>query len=107
MKSAPSGQGIIRVGISNTVVPGTKKDFPPPYNIRSRLHYYSSIFNTIEVNSCFYKTPLLKTYERWAADVPNDFQFTLNLRYGQDKLVTAEKLAIELISDFKDSYHIK
>ena len=30
-----------------------------------------------------------------------------NLRYGQDKLVTAEKLAIELISDFKDSYHIK
>ena len=79
MKSAPSAQGIIRVGISNTVVPGTKKDFPPPYNIRSRLHYYSSIFNTIEVNSCFYKTPLLKTYERWAADVPNDFQFTLKL----------------------------
>ena len=71
--------GIARIGISNTVVPGTKKDFPPPYNVRSRLHYYSSIFNTIEVNSCFYKTPMLKTYERWAADVPEDFQFTLKL----------------------------
>jgi uncharacterized protein YecE (DUF72 family) len=74
-----NNQGIIRIGISNTVVPGIKKDFPPPYNLRSRLHYYSSIFNTIEVNSCFYKTPMLKTYERWAADVPEDFQFTLKL----------------------------
>lgn len=74
-----NNRGAIRIGISNTVVPGTKKDFPPPYNLGSRLHYYSSIFNTIEVNSCFYKTPMLKTYARWAADVSGDFQFTLKM----------------------------
>jgi uncharacterized protein YecE (DUF72 family) len=79
MELTSNEKGKVRIGISNTVVPGTKKDFPPPYNVRSRLHYYSSIFNTIEVNSCFYKTPMLKTYERWAADVPDDFQFTLKL----------------------------
>ena len=79
MESITNERGIIRIGISNTVVPGAKKDFPPPYNVRSRLHYYSSIFNTVEVNSCFYKTPMLKTFERWAADVPEGFQFTIKL----------------------------
>ena len=79
MKLAANKRGTVRIGTSNTVVPGAKKDFPPPYHMSSRLHYYSSIFNTIEVNSCFYKTPMLKTYERWASEVPEDFQFTLKL----------------------------
>ena len=79
MKITNKETGTIRIGISNIVVPLAKKDFPPPYHLKSRLHYYSSIFNTIEINSSFYKTPMLKTYERWAADVPEDFQFTLKL----------------------------
>jgi uncharacterized protein YecE (DUF72 family) len=69
----------IRIGISNGTVPGNKKTFPPEFQLKSRLHYYSSLFNTIEVNSCFYKTPQRSTYEKWAADVPEDFQFTLKL----------------------------
>ena len=72
-------KGNVYIGTSNIVVPVSRKDFPPPYHMKSRLHYYSSIFNSIEVNSSFYKTPQLKTYERWAADVPDDFQFTLKL----------------------------
>ena len=71
--------GKIRIGTSNGHLPGNKQSFPPDYQLKSRLHYYSSIFNTIEVNSCFYKTPLRSTYEKWAADVPDDFQFTLKL----------------------------
>src|SRR4249920_403941 len=69
----------IRIGTSNGYMPGNKITFPPAYQLRSRLHYYSSLFNTIEVNSCFYKTPLRSTYEKWANDVPADFQFTLKL----------------------------
>jgi uncharacterized protein YecE (DUF72 family) len=69
----------VRIGTSNGHMPGNKSSFPPAYQLKSRLHYYSSLFNTIEVNSCFYKTPLRSTYEKWAADVPDDFQFTLKL----------------------------
>lgn len=71
--------GKIRIGISNGHMPGNKSSFPPEYRLKSRLHYYSSLFNTIEVNSCFYKTPLRSTYEKWARDVPDNFQFTLKL----------------------------
>lgn len=60
-------------------MPGNKSTFPPEFQLKSRLHYYSSLFNTIEVNSCFYKTPLQSTYEKWAKEVPEDFQFTLKL----------------------------
>lgn len=71
--------GKIRIGTSNGYMPGNKLTFPPVYQLKSRLHYYSSLFNTVEVNSCFYKTPLRSTYEKWASDVPEDFQFTLKL----------------------------
>jgi uncharacterized protein YecE (DUF72 family) len=71
--------GIIRIGTSNIVVPGNKKTFPPAFRQKSRLHYYSSIFNTVEVNSSFYRTPLLSTYEKWSLDVPDSFQFSIKL----------------------------
>lgn len=72
-------KGLIRIGISNAVVPGNKTTFPPPFQLKSRLHYYSSIFNTVEINKCFYKTPLVSTYEKWAKEVPDDFQFSLKV----------------------------
>jgi len=71
--------GKIRIGTSNVVIPGNKKTFPPAYQLKSRLHYYSTFFNTVEVNSCFYKTPLRSTYEKWSVDTPEDFQFSLKL----------------------------
>jgi uncharacterized protein YecE (DUF72 family) len=71
--------GHIRIGTSNIVIPGNKKTFPPAFQSGSRLHYYSSLFNTVEINSSFYKTPLLSTYEKWFLDVPDDFQFSLKL----------------------------
>lgn len=58
-------------------MPGNKSTFPPEYRNSTRLHYYSSIFNSIEVNGTFYKTPLRSTFERWAAEVPDDFRFTI------------------------------
>ena len=72
-------RGIIRVGVSNGQMPGNKSTFPPSYRAGSRLHYYSSLFDTIEVNSTFYKIPLPKTCAKWAMDVPGNFQFTLKL----------------------------
>ena len=72
-------RGIIRIGISNVVVPGNKQGFPPAFQSTSRLHYYSSIFNTVEINRSFYKTPLYSTYEKWSKDVPEGFRFSLKM----------------------------
>lgn len=73
----PRGQ--IRIGTSNVVAPGNKNSFPPDFQLKSRLHYYSSIFNTVEVNSCFYKTPQFSTFSKWSLDVPDEFRFSLKL----------------------------
>ncbi|MEJ7588334.1 MAG: DUF72 domain-containing protein, partial [Ferruginibacter sp.] len=73
------GCGILRIGTSNIVVPGTKQTFPPAYQCKSRLNFYSSMFNTLEVNSSFYKVPMCSTFEKWSLDVPDNFQFTIKL----------------------------
>ena len=71
--------GEFLIGTSNGYIPGNKRTFPPDYQTRTRLHYYSTLFNSIEVNSSFYKIPLKSPFEKWAIDVPEDFQFTLKL----------------------------
>ncbi|MDB5192665.1 MAG: hypothetical protein JWQ96_2228 [Segetibacter sp.] len=71
--------GIFRIGTSNIVVPGSKETFPPEFQQKSRLNYYASLFNTLEVNSTFKKIPMLSTFAKWSAEVPEDFLFTLKL----------------------------
>ncbi|MEP7141594.1 MAG: DUF72 domain-containing protein [Ferruginibacter sp.] len=71
--------GILRVGTSNIVVPGTRQTFPPEFQNGSRLHYYSSLFNSLEINSTFYKVPMPSTFEKWSLDVSEKFRFTIKL----------------------------
>jgi uncharacterized protein YecE (DUF72 family) len=67
-------------GTSNIELPvRNKQAFPPDYQDKSRLCFYASLFNSVEINSTFYKLPLAKTVERWAADVPDNFKFTFKL----------------------------
>lgn len=72
----------IRIGTSNIILPGNKQTFPAKFRNRSRLHYYSTLFNTLEINSCFYKVPMPATFEKWSLEVGEDFQFTLKLWRG-------------------------
>ena len=71
--------GIVRIGTSNIVVPGNRQSFPPGFRDKSRLHYYASLFNTVELNSTFYKVPMASTFNKWSLDVPENFQFTIKL----------------------------
>jgi uncharacterized protein YecE (DUF72 family) len=75
-------KGNYRIGTSNIVVPGSKQTFPPEFQNRSRLHYYSTLFNSVEINRSFYKTPLPATFERWSNEVTADFQFTVKISKG-------------------------
>ncbi|MCW3072643.1 MAG: hypothetical protein JWO44_2533 [Bacteroidetes bacterium] len=66
-------------GLSGLQLPVPKYLFPEPHQNSSRLAYYSTFFNSIEVNSTFYKLPLEKTIAGWAATVPDAFRFTFKL----------------------------
>ncbi len=80
--------GVFRAGTSGLVLTEpNKKAYPVEFQDKSRLVYYASRFNTIEINSSFYKIPRGLTYKKWSEDVPDDFQFTVKLWRG----ITHEK----------------
>jgi len=74
-----NNKSLIYIGTSNVVIPGNKKSFPEEFHSTSRLHYYSNLFNSVEINQSFYKMPLRSTYEKWAKDVGDDFKFSVKL----------------------------
>ncbi len=70
-------------GTSNIELPvPSKQYFPTEYKNKSRLNYYASLFNSVEINSTFYKIPMPRTVEKWADDVPEYFRFTFKLWQG-------------------------
>ncbi|MEO7209384.1 MAG: DUF72 domain-containing protein [Chitinophagaceae bacterium] len=66
-------------GISGLQLHIPKYLFPPPYENVSRLTYYSTFFNSIEINSSFYKIPKPATIAKWSASVNDHFKFTFKL----------------------------
>ncbi|UOQ97140.1 DUF72 domain-containing protein [Hymenobacter sp. 5317J-9] len=75
----PAHLGTLRTGTSGIVVPGPKATFPAAYQATSRLTYYATLFNSVEINSTFYRIPLPKTFAAWAAETGPDFDFTIKL----------------------------
>ena len=66
-------------GLSGIELPVPKYQFPPEFQKTSRLTYYATFFNSIEINSSFYKIPMRGTVGRWASSVPANFRFTFKL----------------------------
>ena len=77
----------IYTGTSGLVVPIAQKDYPPDFIGKSRMVYYASLFNSIEINSSFYKLPMASTVKKWSESVPEDFRFTFKL----SKIITHVK----------------
>ncbi|MHB8208386.1 DUF72 domain-containing protein [Mucilaginibacter sp.] len=69
-------------GTSGLQLPIPKRNFPPKYADKSRIYFYSTIVNSLEVNSSFYKVPLASTVKKWSDDVYGDFKFTFKLWRG-------------------------
>lgn len=87
-------------GTSGLVVPeANKRLFPVAFQDKSRLTYYSSLFNSIEINSSFKKLPMPRTIEKWIASVPDDFQFTFKC----SNVITHNK---GLVFDVKDIHRL-
>jgi len=67
-------------GTSGLLLPVRNKLFyPPEFQDKSRLCFYSSLMNSIEINSSFYKMPMASTVRKWADEVPEDFRFSFKL----------------------------
>lgn len=70
-------------GTSGLVLPVSNKSFyPEEYKNKSRLTYYASMLNSIEINSSFYKIPMPSTVKSWSEQVPEDFMLTFKLWRG-------------------------
>jgi uncharacterized protein YecE (DUF72 family) len=73
-------KGLFYCGTSNVELPVPNKAFfPLEYQDKTRLSYYASLYNTVEINSTFYKLPMPKTVEKWMNEVPEGFRFSFKL----------------------------
>jgi uncharacterized protein YecE (DUF72 family) len=75
-------QAQIYIGTSGWSYPkgeGTWKGFFYPQGKINELEYYSQFFNTVEINSSFYRPPDPGYVYNWARKVPDNFLFTVKL----------------------------
>jgi uncharacterized protein YecE (DUF72 family) len=68
--------GKIRIGTSGFSYKDWLGNFYPNFcPDRDFLRYYSSQFNTVEIDSTFYRIPAAGTVRKWADTTPEDFVF--------------------------------
>ena len=90
----------IRVGIGGwTYEPWRETFYPPKLPAARELQHASRQVTAIEVNGTYYSTMTAKAFERWFAETPDDFVFSLKAnRFATNRRVLAE--AGESISRF-------
>ncbi len=88
----------IRVGTSAFTAAGWEGTFyPEGMQPRDFLSYYATKFNTVEVDSTFYRTPPRSTITGWANKTPPGFVFALKV----PQAITHEKCLEDCEEDFK------
>lgn len=68
----------------------------------SMLARYATRFDTVEINSCFYRPHRRQTYERWAASVPARFRFSAKLPRAithEARLVDADDVLLRFLDE--------
>ncbi len=71
-------RGPARVGCSGWQYKHWKGDFYPDTVPQSHwFEYYSSIFDTVEINNTFYRLPERATFAKWARRAPPGFEFAV------------------------------
>ena len=95
-------QAKLYIGTSGWSYPkgeGTWKGYFYPKGKINELEYYSQFFNTVEINSSFYRPPNPGYVHNWVRKVPEDFLFTVKLwqKFTHPKMykeATGEEAAI-------------
>jgi uncharacterized protein YecE (DUF72 family) len=87
---------MILVGTSGYNYPEWKGSFyPPDLPTAKMLPFYASRFQTVEINYTFYRMPTPALVAGWAAQVPENFRFTLKAprRITHDRRLRAGDVA--------------
>jgi len=71
--------------------------FPPGLRTPSRLRYYASQFDFIELDTTFYALPPADRVIKWKNAVPGDFQFSLKVPSVITHEIVSSKLSSELV----------
>jgi len=92
-----------RIGCSGFYYRDWKEVFyPKGLAQKNWFKYYCEHFNTIEINSTFYRMPTQQSFEKWYSESPGDFVFTIKA----PRLITHYKQLNDsklLINDFYEA----
>jgi len=53
--------------------------YPPKLPENEYLEYYSKVFDYVEIDATFYRTPHVMTVTKWAKITPDNFRFTAKM----------------------------
>ncbi len=68
---------VLRIGTAAWSIP---KEVAAVFPIGgTHLERYAQVFTGVEINSSFYRSHRVSTYERWAASVPDGFRFAVKV----------------------------
>lgn len=77
MKSSKQKYHIGCSGFYNTDWKGSL--YPEDSQNKDFLKLYSKTYNTVEINSTFYRKPTAKTLQKWNDETPDDFKFIIKI----------------------------
>jgi len=90
----------IRIGSSGWSYPTWRPGFYPAGTQPGEfLSFYAARFDTVELNTTAYRLPAPEQFERWAATVPDGFQFAPKLAVAQPGRIPAYLARVEKLGD--------
>jgi uncharacterized protein YecE (DUF72 family) len=91
--------GKIHLGTSAFTAAGWEGSFyPSGMKPADYLTYYATKFDTVEVDSTYYRTPSPATVQGWARKTPENFIFAAKVPQS----ITHEKVLVDCDADFKE-----
>jgi uncharacterized protein YecE (DUF72 family) len=89
----------IRLGTSSFTADGWSGSFyPKGMKSADYLGYYSSRFDTVEVDSTFYRCPTIEAVNNWALKTPPGFIFSLKV----PQTITHQKILVDCEKEFEE-----
>jgi uncharacterized protein YecE (DUF72 family) len=92
------GEPILRIGTSAFTAAGWPRTFyPEGLPERDYLSFYATRFDTVELDSTFYRAPSKTTVQGWAKKTPEGFLFAAKI----PQVITHEKVLVNCDAEFK------
>src|SRR6201984_719149 len=89
----------IRLGTSSFTAAGWNGSFyPRGMKSADYLRYYSTRFDTVEVDSTFYRCPTIEAVNNWALKTPPGFIFSLKI----PQTITHQKILVDCDKEFEE-----